>query len=219
MSITHVMFDLDGTLLDTLEDLALAGNHACEELGWPTFPLERYRYKVGNGIDRLIERIVPAEFAGDEHIFLTARDAFRTHYDAHKFDHTAPYPGVPKMLDELLGRGIVLAVLTNKDLAAAGPLVERFFGRRFQLVQGHVDGFPPKPDARITHRALETLGADPATTLYVGDSDVDVATGHNAGLAVAGAAWGFRGRVELETAGADAVIETPADLLSLIDTR
>lgn len=217
MRVTHVLFDLDGTLVDTLEDLARAGNHVCETFGWPTFALDRYRFKVGNGIDRLIERIMPAEFAGDARAFLAARDVFRAHYDAHKFDHTAPYPGVVETLDALAARGITLGVLTNKDHAAAGPIVERFFGARFQLVQGHLDGYPPKPDAQITRRALEGLGAPARSTLYVGDSDVDVATGHNAGLAVAGATWGFRGTAELQAAGAEFILEHPRDLLDCID--
>lgn len=210
---THVVFDLDGTLLNTLDDLACAGNHVCSLMGWPTFPHDAYRYKVGNGIFKLIERIVPAEFAGDAAVMQRALDEFRTYYDAHKEDRTAPYPGVAEMLDRLRARGIELAVLTNKDHAAAAPLVHRYFGaERFRLVQGHVDPYPPKPDAGITRHLLDRLGADPVTTLYVGDSDVDVACGHNAGMRVAGVAWGFRGPGELADAGADFIVDAPAQL-------
>ncbi len=213
---SHVIFDLDGTLLDTLEDLACACNHTCAHFGWPTFPLERYRYKVGNGMEKLVERIMPAEYAGDARAFEAALTTFRAHYAAHKEDHTAPYPGVLDALDALRAHGVELAVLTNKDHVAAQPLVEHFFGDRFSLVQGHVAPFAPKPDPAITHHVMELLGARPQTTLYVGDSNVDVETGHNAGLAVAGAAWGFRGRAELEAAGADFIIEAPAELVPLV---
>ena len=183
---THVLFDLDGTLLNTLDDLAAAGNHVCELHGWPTFATDRYRYKVGNGMPKLVERFMPAEYAGDSRMFELAFAEFRSYYNEHKYDTTAPYPGIIEMLDELQAAGITCAVLTNKDHAAATPLVERFFGSdRFELVQGRVDAFPPKPEAPITLHVLNALGADPAHTLYVGDSNVDVQCGHNAGLAVA----------------------------------
>ena len=180
---THVVFDLDGTLLNTLEDLAAASNHVCDLNGWPTFTTDRYRYKVGNGILKLVERFMPAELLGDQRAFACALAQFRAYYDAHKEDHTAPYQGILPMLDKLRAAGLTLAVLTNKDHAAAEPLVERYFGpERFGLVQGRVDAFPPKPAAPITLHVLERLDADPARTLYVGDSDVDVQCGHNAAL-------------------------------------
>lgn len=216
MHYTHVIFDLDGTLLNTLEDLAAAGNHTCAAHGWPTFTPDQYRYKVGNGQPKLIERIIPAEFAGDGRMFEQVIGEFRAYYDAHKEDHTAPYPGVIDMLDTLRDAGVHLAVLSNKDHPAAEPLVARYFGARFDLVQGRIDAYPPKPAAPITRYVLDQLDADPASTLYVGDSNVDVATGHNAGLAVAGVSWGFRGRGELEAAGADYLVDTPAELAELI---
>lgn len=212
---THIIFDLDGTILNTLEDLALACNHTCKLHGWPTFSLDAYRYKVGNGMLKLVERIMPAEYVGDERMFAQVLVEFRAYYAEHKEDHTAPYPGILDVLDTLAQTGITLAVLTNKDHDAATPLVERYFGTRFALVQGATPAFPPKPAADVTLHVLEALGADPASTLYVGDSDVDVQTGHNAGLLVAGAAWGFRGVPELTAAGADFIAEAPADLLRI----
>lgn len=216
MPYAHVIFDLDGTLLNTLDDLAAAGNFVCAERGWPTFATDRYRYKVGNGVPKLIERIIPAEFAGDGRVFERALSDFRAYYDAHKEDHTAPYPGVIAMLDRLRAAGVALAVLSNKDHAAVAPLVAHYFGDRFALSQGRIDAYPPKPAAPICRYVLDQLDADTATTLYVGDSNVDVATGHNAGLAVAGVSWGFRGRAELEEAGAEAVVDTPEELARLI---
>lgn len=213
---THVIFDLDGTILDTLADLACAANQTCESLGWPTFPISSYRYKVGNGMERLVERIAPAEFAGDGAILGRALAELRSRYDAHKDDRTRPYDGVADMLSALRAAGVTLAVLTNKDHAAAVPLVHQHFGPDcFQLVQGHIEGYEPKPAPPITLRVLEQLDADPERTLYVGDSNVDVDTGHNAGLRVVGAAWGFRGRDELEAAGADHVIDAPEQLLDI----
>lgn len=216
-NVTHVVFDLDGTLLNTLEDLARSANHVCETFGWPTFSLDAYRFKVGNGILKLVERIMPAEFAGDGAVYGSALETFRSYYDLHKEDHTAMYPGIDQMLRELKGAGLTLAILTNKDHSAATPLVNRHFGPDvFALAQGHIDGLPPKPAAPLTEHLLEQLGADKSRTLYVGDSNVDVETGHNAGIPVAGVSWGFRGRAELEAAGAEFVVDSPAELTGLI---
>lgn len=217
MAFRHVIFDLDGTILDTLEDLAQACNHTCALHGWPEFTTDQYRYKVGNGMLKLVERFMPAEYAGDARMFELALAEFRAYYAEHKEDHTAPYPGIIPMLDALRSEGVSLAVLTNKDHAAAVPLVERFFGsNRFALVQGRVDRFAPKPDPAITRFVLDQLQADPASTLYVGDSNVDILCGHNAGLRAAGVSWGFRGRAELASAGADYIVDTPAELVACV---
>lgn len=215
MTFKHVIFDLDGTILNTLEDLALAGNHVCEAHGWPTYPIDDYRYKVGNGMLKLVERFMPAACASDSRTFEQTLAEFRTYYGEHKEDHTAPYPGIIEMLDAMREAGLELAVLTNKDHVSAAPLVQQYFGERFEVVQGRVEAFPPKPAAPVTEHVMRELEAEPGTTLYVGDSDVDVQTGHNAGLVVAGVTWGFRGRVELEAEGADWICETPQELLEV----
>ena len=214
---THVIFDLDGTLLDTLEDLAAASNHICALHGWPTFSKDEYRQKVGNGVAKLVERYMPAELVSDKALFETALAEQIAYYDAHKEDHTAPYAGVIEMLDALQKAGVTIAVLTNKDHLSAPPLVEHYFGAdRFALVQGRVDAFPPKPAAPITLHVLSELGAAPATTLYVGDSNVDVQCALNAGLKACGVAWGFRGRAELESEGAEYVIDAPDELVKIV---
>ena len=213
----YVIFDLDGTLLNTLEDLALACNHVCELHGWPTFPIDAYRYKIGNGMLKLVERIMPAEYVGDERMFERALSEFRAYYAEHKEDHTAPYEGVPEMLVRLRAGGVRMAVLSNKDHASAVPLVERYFGEgAFDVIQGRVDAYPPKPAAPVTLHVMELLGAAPGDTLCVGDSNVDVSCGHNAGLEVAGVTWGFRSREELESAGADHIVTSPDELADLV---
>lgn len=142
---SHVIFDLDGTILNTLEDLAAAGNHTCEAHGWPTFAVDEYRYKVGNGMLKLVERFMPAEYAGDSRMFEQTLAEFRAYYGEHKEDHTAPYAGTIEMLDRLRAAGVQLAVLTNKDHVSAAPLIEKYFGsERFALVQGRIDAFPPQ---------------------------------------------------------------------------
>lgn len=217
MRFDHVIFDLDGTLLNTIDDLAAAGNYVCRANGWPTFSTDQYRYKVGNGMPKLVERIIPAELFGDARTFQTAFSQFSGYYAQHSQDLTAPYEDILPMLGALREAGTVLSVLTNKDHGAATPLVALYFGAdTFQLVQGRIDAFPPKPEAPITQHVLAQLNADPARTLYVGDSNVDIETGHNAGLAACGVSWGFRGRVELEEAGADMVVDTPAELVDLV---
>ncbi len=215
MPYTHAIFDLDGTILNTLADLANAANHVCSLHGWPTFPVDAYRYKVGNGMVKLVERIIPAEYLGDQRMFDRVFAEFYTYYDEHKEDHTAPYPGIHDALDQLRAAGLALVVLTNKDHAAAVPLVQHFFGDRFAFIQGRVDAFPPKPAAPITLHAMAAAGAPAQSTLYVGDSNVDVQTGHNAGLPVVGVTWGFRGREELERAGADFIAEAPQDIIDI----
>ena len=219
-SYSNVIFDLDGTLLNTLEDLANACNHTCELHGWPTFPVDSYRYKIGNGMLKLVERIMPAEYYGDEAMFEQTLAEFRAYYAKHKEDNTAPYEGIPELLGRMRAAGIKLAVLTNKDHASAVPLIEGYFGKgTFDVVQGRTDAYPPKPEAPVTLHVMELLGAAPEDTLYVGDSNVDVLCGHNAGLVVAGVTWGFRSREELEDAGADFIATTPEELLAIAEGR
>lgn len=217
MPFSTVVFDLDGTILNTIEDLAGAGNAVCERHEWPTFSVDEYKRKVGNGMAKLVARFMPEGLAdSDPALYEKVLAEFRAYYGAHKEDHTAPYPGIPELLDDLAHAGVQMGVLTNKDHVSAQPLLKQHFGDRFAYVQGKQDAYPAKPEAPATLHVLEMLGADPAHTLYVGDSDVDVYTGHNAGLKACGVLWGFRDRAELEGAGADFIAENPAALKRIV---
>lgn len=211
----NVIFDLDGTLLNTLDDLADAGNWVCQKRGWPTHTTEEFKYFVGNGLAKMIERISPEEFRTPEQVADTLAE-FTPYYDAHKADKTAPYAGMTEALHELKAAGVTMAVLTNKANALAGSVMEHYYPGVFPVVQGAVPGVPTKPDPTLLNRLMEQLGADRENTLFVGDSNVDIRTAKNGGLTGCGVLWGFRGRDELMAEGADYVVETPAELVQLI---
>lgn len=211
---THVIFDLDGTLLNTIDDLADAGNHVCTAHGWPLHTVEEFKLMVGNGIPKLVARFVPDGL--NEAELNDALAEFSAYYGAHKADKTAPYPGIAEAVAAVKAMGVTAAVLSNKDDALAGPVVEGYFPGLFSLVQGALPGVPTKPDPTLLYRLLERLGAKPGTTLFVGDSNVDILTGRNGGLDTCGVLWGFRSRRELEEAGAGCIVETPEQLTELI---
>ena len=219
--IKTVLFDLDGTLLNTIDDLADAGNWVCAQNGWPTFTVAQFKLMVGNGIPKLVERFSPADARSPAQLAATLAQ-FTARYDAHKEDKTAPYPGIPALLDALKAEGIQCAVFSNKADALCGGIIAHYFGTgRFDAVRGNRPGVPTKPDPTGLFALMTELGADPAATLFVGDSDVDILTGHNAQLPAMGALWGFRGRAELTAEGVKmgqnievgTMIETPAAVL------
>ena len=211
--IKTILFDLDGTLLNTIDDLADAGNWVCAQHGWPTFTVEQFKHMVGNGIPKLVERFSPADARSPERLAATLAE-FTARYDAHKEDKTAPYPGIPELLDALKAEGIQTAVFSNKADPLCGKILAHYFGTgRFELVRGSRPNVPTKPDPTGVYALMRGLGAEAASTLFVGDSDVDILTGHNAGLPARGALWGFRGEAELTAAGADALAAVPMDIL------
>lgn len=215
--IKTVLFDLDGTLLNTIDDLADAGNWVCAQNGWPTFTVAQFKLMVGNGIPKLVERFTPPQ-ARTPDMLACALAQFSARYAAHKMDKTAPYPGIPALLRSLRGFGVDIAVYSNKADGLCQPIIRSYFGDAFTLVRGSLPGVPNKPDPAGVTEMLRQLGAAPAATLFVGDSNVDVQTAHNAGLAAIGVSWGFRGTDELRAAGADYVVDTPEQLLALVQS-
>lgn len=187
---TCVIFDLDGTLLDTLADLAAAGNHALDALGLPAHGIEAYKTFIGNGIPNLIRRMLPA--GSDDALQSEALRLFSDYYATHHSDRTKPYEGIPALLETLHRRGVKTAVVSNKAHIFSVELIRRFFGETVGPVYGTGNDLPRKPDPTAVLRVMEELGVQPPETLYVGDSDVDMLTARNAGLDACGVLWGFR---------------------------
>ena len=210
-----VIFDLDGTLLNTLDDLADAGNYTCRHYGWPEHPVESYKYFVGNGIPKLVERFTPEQFRTPERL-KQALDVFTPYYDAHKEDKTVPYAGIPEALARLKAAGVQIAVLTNKAHPLAKGVMERYFPGVFPYIQGALPDRPTKPDPTLLRELMARMGAEPEQTLFVGDSNVDIRTAKNGGLTGCGVLWGFRTAQELTAEGADHLAQTPDELADLI---
>jgi len=215
MRIRAVIWDLDGTLLDTLQDLAASTNAALAGNGLPTRTLDEVRQFVGNGVRRLIERAVPS--GTDEETVQRVYDAFVAHYGAHSRDHTRPYDGVLPVLDALLARGVKLAIVSNKIDFAVKELSRAYFGERMRSAVGDAPGRRRKPAPDSVLEAMRQLGVGPQETVYVGDSDVDVETAKNAGVTCCAVSWGFRSERCLKEAGAEHIAATPKALLDLLE--
>jgi phosphoglycolate phosphatase len=214
--INCIIFDLDGTLCDTLRDLAEATNVALAGAGYPTHPVEAYKQMVGNGITRLMERALPAD-AVTARTVAALRETMLAYYDAHLMDYTAPYPGMTALIDRLADQGKALFVVTNKPDAQAKAIVRACFPGRFRAVYGQVPAMPTKPDPWAVDKCLAQGPFSREEALFVGDSNVDVATARAAGLDCAGVSWGFRGRRELIRAGARWVADEPGKLAEIVE--
>ena len=209
-----VVFDLDGTLLNTLEDLADSTNYALEKNGFPKRTIKEVRRFVGNGIRKLIERAVP-DNADNEAIDKTFAD-FKAHYEIHCNDKTAPYDGIMELINTLHKSGYKIGIASNKARFAVVKLNEIYFDGLMDDVAGADENTPTKPSPDMVEDLLNRLGATKENTLYVGDSQVDVATARNTGLNMVAVLWGFRDRKELEEAGARHFIEKPEELLDYL---
>ncbi len=212
-----VMFDLDGTLLDTLADIAAAGNHVLTQLGRSPLRVDKYRFLAGQGAPWLIQNALGVE---REHLWDRALALFKSYQLEHGLDQTRPYPGVEELLDELSGGGVRMAVLSNKPDAAAQLAVSRCLSRwRFDVVLGHRDGAAAKPDPGGALRIAEELSIEPRRWLYLGDTRVDMQTATAAGMYAVGALWGFRDETELRESGARALLKHPCELPPLLGPR
>ena len=213
---SYVIFDLDGTLLKTIDDLANATNHALRELGFPTHGLWVYPNMVGNGVMRLIERALPDDARTEKNI-KDALAAFKAYYNDHCCDDTVSYPGISELLEDLSARGINLAVTSNKYQEAVTKIVNHYFpDANFRAILGNVDGMPRKPDPSIVFKALTMCPTPKDEVLYVGDSGVDMDTARRACVESVGVSWGFRSIHELKEAYADHIVSTPAQIADLV---
>lgn len=217
-TIRGVCFDLDGTLLDTLEEIGVSANTVLERFGYSPHPLEDYRYHVGDGVRRLVERILPSADSEESRVLELAQELEREyHRRANRL--TKIYPGIESLLTELGQRDISRAVLSNKPHALTQECMQRFFPTfKFVSIMGQQPGVPRKPDPTSALKTADELGLSPAEILYVGDTDVDMKTAVGAGMIPVGVLWGFRTREELETHGAAHIVETPRDILSLLSS-
>lgn len=212
-----VIFDLDGTLLNTIADLAQSTNHALSALGYPTHEESAYNFMVGNGINKLFERALPEGEKSEENV-LRVRREFIPYYDMHNADKSRPYPGIPELLEQLQSRGIQLAVASNKYQAATRKLVEHYFpGIHFVAVLGQREGVNVKPDPAIVEDILSVARTDKRDVLYVGDSGVDMQTALNAGVTSCGVTWGFRPRTELESFHPDYIADKAEEIIHWIN--
>ena len=216
MSLAALIFDLDGTLLDTLADLRAALNHALAAKGLPLRTMDQVRHDVGNGVRVLIERSVEG---ASSQLIDELLGIFRPYYARHASDHTAPYEGILPMLEEVRKRGLRSAIVSNKPDAQVRLLHQRFFPHLIDTAIGEQQPLvrrKPAPDMVLL--ALRQLGVSPAESIYVGDSEVDVLTAAHAALPCIGCAWGFRGRQSLQRAECHTIIDHPMQLLEQLSS-
>ena len=205
------IFDLDGTLLNTLGDLAASTNYALRQYGMPEHTIDDVRRFVGNGVGKLIERAIPEGLANPQYEDVLA--TFRKHYMLHSLDTTAPYPGIESLLHSLRSHGCNVAVVSNKFYNATVELCRHFFAYTVEVARGERDNIRRKPAPDTVFEAMRQLGVSGEDTVYVGDSDVDVATARNSGIPCISVLWGFRDRDFLIEHGATTFVNTPEDIL------
>jgi phosphoglycolate phosphatase len=211
-----VLFDLDGTLLDTLKDLADAMNVALERLGFPVHPVEAYKYFVGDGIRCEAERALPPEHRDNETIEKCVTIA-RQEYDRCWADNTKPYPGIPEILDEIQRRDLPMTILSNKPDDFVQVMVKKLLGNwEFKVVLGLMDSIGRKPDPAAALQIASKISVPPKDFLYLGDTNTDMQTATRAGMYAVGALWGFRGEEELVSNGALVIVKEPQEIIGLL---
>ena len=217
MSKRCAIFDLDGTLLDTVDDLANAVNDALREHGFPTHDREKYFYFVGNGARNLIRRSLPADV--DEATYESVYACYTANYEARWNVCTKPYPGIPELIEKLRTDGIPMAVVSNKPDDRTKTAIYHYFPDTFDVVFGGRDNVPLKPNPAAVFEALELMGCKVEDAVYIGDTSVDIETGKSAGIFTVGVLWGFRKAEELSAAGADKLCKTAEELYETIKKR
>ena len=212
-----VIFDLDGTLLNTIEDLGQAANYALERNGYATHSMASYPYFVGNGVRRLMTRVLPEDARDDENVDRVLGD-FIEYYDEHCIDFTKPYNGMPELLQDLRDMGVAMAVASNKYQKAVSKIIPHYFPDiDFIAVEGHREGVNVKPDPSIVFSILTQARVAKADCLYVGDSGVDMETARRACIDSVGVTWGFRSKKELVEYHADVIVGNPVDILDVVE--
>lgn len=214
MKYDTVVFDLDGTLLDTLEDLKNATNYALAHHGYPVRTQQEVRRFVGNGVQKLMERALPQEVPPEQ--FALVFDSFKEYYGAHCEDTTRVYDGVPELLGKLRESGFCLAIVSNKLDSAVRELHAAWFGDSVQVAIGEREGIRRKPAPDMVLEALSRLGSSAERAVYVGDSDVDIQTAANSGLDCISVSWGFRDVEFLKAHGARLIADTPQQVYELL---
>ncbi len=212
-----VIFDLDGTLLNTIADLGNSTNYALKRLGYPTHDIPSYCFRVGNGINKLFERALP-ESERTEINILKVRKFFMEYYNEHCADNTCPYPGISVLLDSLQERGVMMAVASNKYQEASRKLISHYFAHiPFVAVFGQRDGVERKPNPAVVLEIMNIAGVSANEVLYVGDSGVDMETALNAEVTACGVTWGFRPKSELQKFNPAYLVDSPEAILLLLD--
>ena len=215
--IDTVIFDLDGTLLNTLDDLAYSVNYALSHFGLPKRQVSEVRNFVGNGVEKLIERAVEHRLSESEEV--ECLNVFKQHYSQNMNNKTRPYDGILDLIRQLLSSHYHIAIVSNKYDSAVKELNETYFEGLFPVAIGESASVAKKPAPDSVYEALAQLSISKESAIYVGDSDVDVMTAHNAGLPCVGVTWGFRDKELLLSMGAEYIIESPAELFAVLDRR
>jgi len=210
-----VIFDMDGTILDTLDDMTDSVNYVMEKHGFPARTKAEVKNIVGNGVASLVQNALPDGISMQD--FNTVLQEYIDHYKSNMFNKTAPFPGIPALLCSLQAKGYNMAVVSNKLHSAVVELNRVFFSETIPVAIGQSEDVHKKPAPDSVFKALKELGASPGKALYVGDSEVDVQTARNAGLVSVGITWGLRDRSVIMDAGADFIIDAPQDLLRILD--
>ncbi len=213
--IKAVLFDLDGTLVNSLADLAGSTNYALRKFGFPTHEIESFKYFVGDGMPKLIERALPKEKRQETHIKQVLA-VFMEHYKKHYCDKTKAYDGILEAVDAIISMGLKTAVVSNKVQDMAETVTNKILGDRFSVVCGKREGYPAKPDPTLTLEVIKQLGVKPQECLFIGDSGMDMAVSKNANCVSLGVLWGFRSEEELLENAADFIINEPSGIIKII---